>query len=99
MAKDSVKVKIKYLAALRDRVGVKQEEIELSQGATLRDVAVWLKERYDLSPPSPQLMATLNGRGWEQFPQKMATEVKAGDIICLFPPIAGGQYGVSHMTC
>ncbi len=91
MAKDSVKVKIKYLAALRDRVGVKQEEIELSQGATLRDVAVWLKERYDLSLPSLQIMATLNGRGWGQFPQKMETVLSEGDEICLFPPISGGR--------
>jgi molybdopterin converting factor small subunit len=35
-------------------------------------------------------MAILNGRGWEQLPLKLRTEIQDGDVICLFPPIAGG---------
>jgi molybdopterin converting factor small subunit len=35
-------------------------------------------------------MATLNGRGWEQFPLKFATPLEDGDEIFLFSPIAGG---------
>jgi MoaD family protein len=84
------KVQIKYLAALRDRTGRKREEVSFPSGATLRDVAEWLNQHYALSLPNPQVMATLNGRGWEQFPLKLSTEVKEGDIISLFPPIAGG---------
>lgn len=87
---NNVKVQIKYLAALRDRTGRRQEEVSFPPGATLRDVARWLNERYALSFPDPQVMAILNGRGWEQFPLKLSTEIKEGDIICLFPPIAGG---------
>ena len=86
----NVKVQIKYLAALRDRMGRRREEVSFPPGATLRDVAEWLNKRYALSLPNPQVMATLNGRGWEQFPLKLSTEIKEGDIICLFPPIAGG---------
>ncbi|MGQ9625329.1 MAG: MoaD/ThiS family protein [Anaerolineae bacterium] len=86
----NVKVQIKYLATLRDRTGRRQEEVSFPPGATLRDVAGWLNERYALSLPDPQVMAILNGRGWEQFPLKLSTEIKEGDIICLFPPIAGG---------
>jgi len=88
--KANVRVQIKYLAALRDRTGRKQEEVSFPPGATLQDVAEWLNKRYALSLPSPQVMATLNGRGWEQFPLKLSTEINEGDIICLFPPIAGG---------
>jgi MoaD family protein len=84
------KVQIKYLAALRDRTGRKREEVSFPSGATLRDVAEWLNQHYALSLPNPQVMATLNGRGWEQFPSKLSTEIKEGDIISLFPPIAGG---------
>jgi MoaD family protein len=84
------KVQIKYLAALRDRTGRKREEVSFPSGTTLRDVAKWLNQHYALSLPNPQVMATLNGQGWEQFPLKLATEIKEGDIICLFPPIAGG---------
>jgi MoaD family protein len=86
----NVKVKIKYLAALRDRTGRRQEEISFPPSTTLQDVAEWLNQRYTLSLPNPQVMVTLNGRGWEQFPLKLSTEIKGGDIICLFPPIAGG---------
>jgi molybdopterin converting factor small subunit len=85
-----VKLQIKYLAALRDRTGRRQEEVSFPQGTTLQDVAEWLNGQYDLSLPNPQVMATLNGSGWNQFPLKLATEIREGDIICLFPPIAGG---------
>jgi MoaD family protein len=84
------KVQIKYLAALRDRTGRRREEVSFPPGTTLRDVAEWLNQRYALSLPNLQVMATLNGRGWEQFPSKLSTEIQEGDIICLFPPIAGG---------
>jgi len=84
------KVQIKYLAALRDRTGHRREEVSFPPGATLRDVAEWLNQRYALSLPNSQVMATLNGRGWEQFPLELSTPIKQGDIICLFPPIAGG---------
>jgi len=84
------KVQIKYLAALRDRTGRKRQEVSFPSGATLRDVAEWLNQHYALSLPNPQVMATLNGRGWEQFPLRLSTEIKEGDIISLFPPIAGG---------
>jgi MoaD family protein len=88
--KANVKVQIKYLAALRDRTGRRQEEVSFPPVATLRDVAEWLNQCYALSLPCPQVMATLNGRGWEQFPSKLSTEIKEGDVICLFPPVAGG---------
>jgi len=88
--KADVRIQIKYLAALRDRTGRRQEKVSFPSGATLQDVAEWLNGQYDLSLPNPQVMAILNGRGWEQFPSKLATEIKEGDVICLFPPIAGG---------
>lgn len=86
----NVKVQIKYLAALKERTGCRQEEVIFPAGATLQDVAKWLNERYALSLPNPEVMATLNGRGWEQLPLKLFTEIKEGDEILLFPPIAGG---------
>lgn len=86
----SIKVEIKYLSALRDRTGRRQEEVYFPPGATLGDVIEWLNRQYDLSLPNPQVMAILNGRGWEQFPSRLSTEIEEGDVICLFPPVAGG---------
>ncbi len=88
--KASITVQIKYLSTLRDRTGRRQETVGFPLGATLQDVADWLNQRYALSLPDPQVMATLNGKGWEQFPAKLSTEIREGDVIYLFPPIAGG---------
>jgi molybdopterin converting factor small subunit len=86
----NVKVQIKYLAGLSDRTGCRREEVSFPAGATLQDVAAWLNRQHDLSLPNPRVMATLNGRGWEQSPARLFTEIEDGDVICLFPPIAGG---------
>jgi MoaD family protein len=88
--KANVNIQIKYLVTLRDRTRKRQEQVSFLQGSTLRDVAEWLKEQYAFSLPNPQIMTILNGRGWEQFPQKLSTEIQDGDVICLFPPISGG---------
>ena len=85
-----MRIEIKYLASLRDRAGRRQEEGTFRPGATLQDVIEWLDSQYALSLPDPQVMATLNGRGWEQLPLKLSTKMAQGDVICLFPPIAGG---------
>ena len=85
-----VRVRIKYLGALRDATGKRVDEVAFPSGATLHDVADWLDERYDLAVPSPRVMAVLNGRGWEQLPERLATDLHDGDVIALFPPIAGG---------
>ena len=86
----TVSVELKYLAALRDRTGRRREEVSFPPGATLQDVAGWLHEQHSLSLPGPQVMATLNGHGWTQLPSKLSTRIEEGDVICLFPPVAGG---------
>jgi molybdopterin converting factor small subunit len=35
-------------------------------------------------------MSTLNGRGWAQLPEGMATALAEGDEIALFPLLSGG---------
>lgn len=56
----------------------------------MQDVIAWLKARYGLTLPDPHVMVTLNGRGWEQLPARLSTEIAEGDVIYLFPPISGG---------
>ena len=85
-----VTVQIKYMVAVRDRTGRNQEQIALPKGSTLRDLADRLNERYALSLPNPRVMATLNGKGWEQFPSKLATKLADGDVVYLFSLLAGG---------
>ncbi len=86
----TIKIQIKYLSAIRDRIGHKQEEVHFPKGATLEDVRVWLNTRYSLSLPNSQITATLNGKGWGQYPLKLFTQLKEGDTIFLLPIVSGG---------
>ena len=81
---------IKYLVSVRDKTGKREEELDFPEGAMLKDVCKWLLESYGLKLPDPALMSTLNGRGWNQCPEKLYTRLQDGDRICIFSPISGG---------
>jgi molybdopterin converting factor small subunit len=85
-----VKVRIKYLSALRDKTHKRLDELTLPAGSRLTDVAAWLARSYGLAVPGPQLLSTLNGRGWAQLPDNLATELADGDEIAIFPLVSGG---------
>jgi len=85
-----IRVLVKYLVALKEKAGRDEEEASFPQGAALQDIARWLEETYGISTADPQVMATLNGKGWRQYPLGPATEVKDGDRIALFPLLSGG---------
>jgi molybdopterin converting factor small subunit len=81
---------MKYLVTVRDKTGKREERVFLPEGSTLRDLSAWLHETYGIDVPDSHFMATLNGRGWKQYPEALSTVLKEGDTISLFPPIAGG---------
>ena len=85
-----LRVQIRYLSAVRDVTGRRVDDESFPPGATLRDVAAWLKERYGLTVPSARVMAVLMGRGWDQLEKGLGTVLKDGDVIALFPPLGGG---------
>ena len=87
---EKVNIRIKYLSAIRENVGHRHETASFAAGTTLQDVQTWLNHRYKLSLPSPGIMLTLNDRGWTQLPDNLSTELKDGDVICIFPAISGG---------
>ena len=83
-------VRVRYLSALREKTGKRQDDVDLPAGSTLADVAAWLKRTYGISAPDPEMMSTLNGQGWNQVPQGLATALKEGDEVALFPLLSGG---------
>ena len=85
-----ISVRVKYLSAVRDRTNRKEDILMLPVGATLRDVVAWLAAERDLLWPDPQVMATLNGRGWGQLEHGLDTRLTDDDVICFFPLISGG---------
>jgi molybdopterin converting factor small subunit len=83
-------VRVRYLSALRDRAGLREEPVELAAGSRLRELADWLARTRALKLPDPLVMATLNGKGWGQYPQAMETPLADGDEVALFPVVGGG---------
>ncbi len=83
-----ITVTVKYLSVLRDKTGIRQEEVSLSEKSVLGDVADFVHRKYKV--PDPLIMFVLNGRGWNQHPDRLATTLKNGDTILIFPPVSGG---------
>ena len=84
------RVLVKFLASVKDKAGKGAEEYALPDGSTLSELAVRLQESHQLSLLDPSIMATLNGRGLQQLPDGLDTELCEGDVILLFPLISGG---------
>jgi molybdopterin converting factor small subunit len=85
-----VAVRVRYLSAVRDQAGRRFDEVQLPAGSTLAALAGWIREHRRLEVPSAAIMSTLNGSGWNQLPGGLATELRAGDEVALFPLLSGG---------
>jgi molybdopterin converting factor small subunit len=85
-----VSVRIRYLSAIREQSGTRLDEIRLPVGSTLAAAAQWVRANRNIVVPGPALMSTLNGHGWSQLPEGLATELHDGDEIALFPLLSGG---------
>ncbi len=81
---------MRYLSAVRDQAGRREEAVELPEGSRLRELAEWLALRRGVRLPDPGVMATLNGRGWTQLPEGLDRMLAAGDQVALFPVVGGG---------
>lgn len=85
-----VRIEIKYMVSLREQAGRREEQVDFPPSTTLGDLAAWLRAERDIALPDPQIMTTLNGKGWQQFPEQLDTELQPGDVVCLFPLLSGG---------
>jgi molybdopterin converting factor small subunit len=83
-------VSIRYLSAVREQAGTRRDEVLLPPGSTLAAAADWIRAHRGIEVPAPALMSTLNGHGWAQLPEGLATVLSEGDEIALFPLISGG---------
>ncbi len=86
----AVRVRIRYLSAVRETTGKRQDEVDLPAGSRLSAVSDGLRKTYGLAVPGPSLMSTINGYGWNQVPGGLAAELHQGDEIALFPLLSGG---------
>jgi molybdopterin synthase sulfur carrier subunit len=93
-------VTVSFYATLRSIVGAKRLEIDLPEGASLRDLLGALVERcpalaeklFDGSGAlSRHVQIFVDGRGAAFLPNGLDTKLRAHDAIDIFPAVAGGQ--------
>ncbi len=81
-----MKVQVQFYAQLRDLVGVRELEIELPQGATVRDL---LEQLYAQRPAlRAHDKSILIGAGLEFVNRNY--KLKPGEEIAIMPPVQGG---------
>jgi molybdopterin synthase catalytic subunit len=83
-----VKVRVRLFAALRERAGVGSVEVELREGAALRDV--W--PALGLGEEPPGLLYAVN-REYADAPVLLAE----GDEVAVIPPVSGGDFKLSEL--
>jgi molybdopterin synthase catalytic subunit len=83
----SVRIRVLYFASLRQRLGVSEESLELSEPATVvglkREVA---RLHPQVTDALPTTIASVNREF--AFPEQ---ELHPGDEVALFPPVSGGS--------
>jgi len=77
-------ITVKYFAMFREHAGVSEEALELDV-ATALDVFEQTRARHGSSEPTGHCKVAINDEmaDW-------TARVKDGDIVLLFPPVAGG---------
>lgn len=92
-------MKVVYLGLIRQKVGRKEEEYDLTEGSLLRDLLNNIVNTHDAlksiirmedeSPIDPALVIMLNGLSLNPTGKKEIA-LKNGDIVTLMTPIGGG---------
>ncbi|AEO14022.1 ubiquitin-like small modifier protein 1 [Thermococcus sp. AM4] len=88
-----MKVTVRYFARYRSLVGKGEEEVELPEGATVRDLIEKIKELHPVlrnevfaeDDDLADVNVSRNGR-YVRFDETL----RDGDIVAIFPPVSGG---------
>jgi molybdopterin synthase sulfur carrier subunit len=85
-----MKVKVRYFASLREKIGKEAEEIELPAGVTtVAALRSQLRSRGGVYENSFSEKILLRAAVNQDMVQPTAA-VKAGDEVAFFPPVTGG---------
>jgi molybdopterin converting factor subunit 1 len=83
-----MQVHVRLFAALRQRAGADEVELELPEGASVREA---LERMRDLTGGVPVVMAV--NHEYADADQRLGS----GDELALIPPVSGGSVGVAHV--
>ena len=76
-----MKVKVKYFASMRDRMGKGDEELDLQPGATVADL--WQVVSQEPLPDNTLVAVNMEYTDLNH-------PLKEGDEVAFFPPVTGG---------
>jgi molybdopterin synthase sulfur carrier subunit len=82
----SCTVRTLFFASYRDLLGVRELEVELTEGATVKDLVDELRSRggpFDQLPTAPAVAVNLTY-------VEDAEPLRSGDEVAFIPPVAGG---------
>ena len=82
-----VEVTIKFLAGVREDMGVSSTSISMPPDAVLEDLGPCLRA-LGIDPEANDVIITLNDKGFRQWPPDR--RFVAGDVVMVFPHISGG---------
>ncbi|WP_457750582.1 ubiquitin-like small modifier protein 1 [Thermococcus sp.] len=88
-----MRITVRYFARYRSLVGKSEEELEIPEGATVRELIEVLKERHPVLKDEvfaeeddlADVNVSRNGR-YVRFDEVL----QDGDVVALFPPVSGG---------
>jgi molybdopterin synthase catalytic subunit len=86
-----VRVSIRLFAALRERAGVREQDLELPEGATVASVWPALSASLDLGDEPSGLVYAVN----REYAAR-GVVLAAGDEVALIPPVSGGAFVLSE---
>jgi molybdopterin converting factor subunit 1 len=82
-----MEIRVLYFATLRDHAGLREERLNLHEGATTEDLKTHLRTRHkDLEKALDSAIVAVNREF--AFPED---ELHEGDEVALFPPVSGGE--------
>jgi molybdopterin synthase sulfur carrier subunit len=95
----SISIKIKFFTTLREIVGKEDEQMRISEPATLETVLKQLSKKYgadfedyvydEFGKAREHLQFLINGKN-ALTGQGMITKLQEGDEIVILPPVGGG---------
>jgi len=97
--KASIRVKVKFFTALREIVGKKEEQVELSRSLRVEALLRQLSKTYgkefedyvydELGNIREHLQFLVNGKSITAL-EGLKTKLKEGDQVAILPPVGGG---------
>ena len=83
-------VTVKYLSVMKDKAGTGKDVFAVPAGSALSELTVLIESKRGIHLPDPHVMMVLNGKGVNQYPEKLDTRLEDGDTLLLLPPVSGG---------